>query len=527
MSQDLSHLDRYARQGDAQAFDTLVRQYQGLVYSVCLRHLGDEADAQDATQETFLTLARKAASVRSNLAGWLHGCARQTSLDMLRRQIAQRKRDTESARARTDVHLDPSPSWSEVRIRLDEAMAELDEPTRELLVERFFVGRSQQELATDAGVSQSLMSRRINAAVDRLRSLMVRKGVTIPAAALAAGLLAESAQAASVPAKLTASLSSIGLSGVHGGGASTSSNIVFLGVTMNVKAFVCGVVIAAIVLGGGTTYFVAQKVVTAADRSATQPATQGEVIDESVPTDQRWPGLGVAKIVEIKPGQADDDRTLSRDGFVRGMTIEKALVEQASTEGKMISWNYVIDESGKKLLNHPYRFSWSAPAGQRLSESLPLAFNQLGVICLRSIQSHFNVRVVYERRKMAVLLLKLGSDAGAALKSRLVSHEESKNDSVHNWSEIKKIDGPHGFKRMLMTVDTLAINIEGVTASTKPVINDTGLPEEAIYDVAMPAHGELRSEEDLKTFWLKKYNLKLEPGVREIEVMVIKPASAK
>ena len=43
-----------ARVGDVDAFEVLVRRHEGGVYRVALRLLGSDADAQDATQETFV-----------------------------------------------------------------------------------------------------------------------------------------------------------------------------------------------------------------------------------------------------------------------------------------------------------------------------------------------------------------------------------------------------------------------------------------------------------------------------------------
>ena len=53
-------LQRYSRQGDAEAFSVIVRQHVGMVYGVCVRILEDQADAADVTQETFFLLLRQA-----------------------------------------------------------------------------------------------------------------------------------------------------------------------------------------------------------------------------------------------------------------------------------------------------------------------------------------------------------------------------------------------------------------------------------------------------------------------------------
>src|SRR4051812_5439752 len=55
------------------AFAEVVRRHGGMVLSVCRSVLRDAADADDAAQAVFLTLARKAGSsaVQSRVAGWL------------------------------------------------------------------------------------------------------------------------------------------------------------------------------------------------------------------------------------------------------------------------------------------------------------------------------------------------------------------------------------------------------------------------------------------------------------------------
>ncbi len=80
-------IDR-AREGDARAFETLYAMHKRRVYSLCLRMLGNVAEAEDLTQEAFLQLYRKIGTFRGDSAfsTWLHRLAVNVVLMHLRRK---------------------------------------------------------------------------------------------------------------------------------------------------------------------------------------------------------------------------------------------------------------------------------------------------------------------------------------------------------------------------------------------------------------------------------------------------------
>src|SRR5262249_25466267 len=86
-------LRRFARTGDAAAFERLVRRHRPMVLGVCRRVLRDGPDADDAFQATFLLLVRKAGFLPQpdRLGPWLHGVAYRTALKARARAARRRE----------------------------------------------------------------------------------------------------------------------------------------------------------------------------------------------------------------------------------------------------------------------------------------------------------------------------------------------------------------------------------------------------------------------------------------------------
>lgn len=86
-SVDVSSLLRRARSGEAAAFESLVRMFQGSVYSIGYRMLNRRDIAEDLAQDVFLQLYRKLDSIESieHLGFWLRRVAANLAIDWLRR----------------------------------------------------------------------------------------------------------------------------------------------------------------------------------------------------------------------------------------------------------------------------------------------------------------------------------------------------------------------------------------------------------------------------------------------------------
>jgi RNA polymerase sigma factor (sigma-70 family) len=181
---DRDLLDRYARDGDEEAFAALVRRYGAGVWAACVR-LAD-GDAEDAFQAVFLTLARKAGSVGGLLPAWLHGVTRRVAANL--RRDARRRAAVESSAARRDVAAPADPSLREGVALLDEELARLPERYRAVLVVCCLEGRSRDEAAAQLGWSQGQVKGRLERAREMLRTRLARRGVELGGLLLAASV---------------------------------------------------------------------------------------------------------------------------------------------------------------------------------------------------------------------------------------------------------------------------------------------------------------------------------------------------
>src|SRR5262245_59764408 len=91
-------LERFALTRDEVAFSMLVERDAPLVWSVCRRILGNEHDAEDAFQATFLVLARKACSVRwqEEIGNWLYTVAVKVARKAKAQTERRRSREREA-----------------------------------------------------------------------------------------------------------------------------------------------------------------------------------------------------------------------------------------------------------------------------------------------------------------------------------------------------------------------------------------------------------------------------------------------
>ncbi|HWY29923.1 MAG TPA: sigma-70 family RNA polymerase sigma factor [Candidatus Acidoferrum sp.] len=193
-------LREYDGQGSEEAFAELVRRQIDLVYSAAFRHVGIAAHAEEITQAVFVTLARKAASLRPDtiLEGWLYETARLTALSFRRGERRRHFREQEAyMQSRLQESTDAS-TWDQLAPLLDEAMSRLKENDRDAVVLRFFKGKNLLEAAAAMHVTESAAQSRVHRAVEKLRVFFKKRGIIVPAAVLTAAISANSVQVAPI-----------------------------------------------------------------------------------------------------------------------------------------------------------------------------------------------------------------------------------------------------------------------------------------------------------------------------------------
>ncbi len=237
MESDAVLMRAYSRSRDADAFQELVRRYAGYVHGVCLRITGNRQDAEDATQECFLSLARAAGQIRRSPAGWLHAVATRRAIDTLRRRGTRTRHEANAAR----LPVDREPTWAEVSPYVDRALAGLPETLRTALILHYVQGRNQKEVAAELGVHQSTVSRRMAKGIELLRRNLKMAGVVAPAAVLAPMLAAHAS--AAVPTAIIAALGKMAMAGM---GGKTGAAALLSGATAKATAVVA---VAAVVTG--------------------------------------------------------------------------------------------------------------------------------------------------------------------------------------------------------------------------------------------------------------------------------------
>jgi RNA polymerase sigma factor (sigma-70 family) len=193
---------RFADRRDEAAFAALVGRHGGMVLGVCRRVLGNEADAEDVFQATFLVLSRKAATLANKdaVGPWLFGVAHRLAL----KARQQARRPPREGRSPAQPSGDPLDELTvrEAQAVLDEELSRLPERERGPLVLCYLEGMTQDEAARRLGCPLGTLKSRLVRGRAALHKQLARRGLSL--AAVASTLLLAGKSAAAAPIQLQA-----------------------------------------------------------------------------------------------------------------------------------------------------------------------------------------------------------------------------------------------------------------------------------------------------------------------------------
>jgi RNA polymerase sigma-70 factor, ECF subfamily len=176
-----------ARQGDGEAFRALVERHSRSVFRLAFRMTGNEQDAEDVVQESFLRAYRQLGRFesRANFGTWLYRITANCAVDMMRARQARHDQAHGESLDETAVDLRsdrPDPERltesAEIEQRVANAMAALSPLERAAFTLRHYEGRTIDEISRTLGLGTSAAKhsvfravRKLRAALDPLRSV--------------------------------------------------------------------------------------------------------------------------------------------------------------------------------------------------------------------------------------------------------------------------------------------------------------------------------------------------------------------
>jgi len=192
MADEERRLIESAQRGEAESFNALVRMYEGRIYNLCYRMLGDAESAADASQDAFLSAFRNLRSFRGgSFRSWVLRIATNTCYDVLR---ARKRRPTTSLDIETDGEDDGSPLQiadggespddfalrRELAAAIQQGLATLPEEQRIILILSDIQGLAYEEIAEITSTNLGTVKSRLSRGRARLRDVL-KAGELLPA----------------------------------------------------------------------------------------------------------------------------------------------------------------------------------------------------------------------------------------------------------------------------------------------------------------------------------------------------------
>lgn len=162
-----------AQQGDVAAFERLYRRHVGRVYAICLRLSGQQALAEELTQESFVRAWERLSSfdAGTQFAAWLARVAINTTLAELRSGRRRTARE-ETLHRDGDVLAFGRPAMAGLGPDLERAIGRLPLSARQVLLLHDVEGFQHEEIANLLGVTAGTSKGYLHRAREQLRKVL-------------------------------------------------------------------------------------------------------------------------------------------------------------------------------------------------------------------------------------------------------------------------------------------------------------------------------------------------------------------
>jgi len=255
----------------AEMLDQAIAEWQGPVYNLAYRMLGNEADAADATQDVFLTVVRlwRRYDPARPLKPWLFQLAVNRIRNFHRGAAARARRELEAWRRNDARPEGDSVDDEDLKGRVHEALARLPADDRALIALHYYSGLSHGEMGSVMSLPRTTVQSRLGKALERLRAALAGAGCLLTAPALEAAM--RSTAPIDVPAGLSASLSA--LPAAVGSAAAAGALPTLGGRSMAKKVLTASVVVVGcLAIAGGAYSTGKQRARAETERFAAQAA---------------------------------------------------------------------------------------------------------------------------------------------------------------------------------------------------------------------------------------------------------------
>jgi len=164
-------------EGDIQSFEVLILRYQGVVHRFLLHYLGNAADAEELTQETFISIYSKLSQHNSaqSFFGRTMTIARDLAISHHRRHPATPLDSSVLAAAVKDVSpaLENDLIMKEAGNEVHQALQALGETSREILIMHYILDLPLEKVSELLNIPEQTAKSRLFKARNEIKALLI------------------------------------------------------------------------------------------------------------------------------------------------------------------------------------------------------------------------------------------------------------------------------------------------------------------------------------------------------------------